>query len=125
MIEKAYAHHVGGYDRLNQGSNAETPMEILTGRPAACIELDKYSAAQIVSDVGAGKLVVLETKPKFEDGNASSLVKSHAYDVTGTEMRDGRLYVVLYNPWGFRQPLPIPYDELERWFSRVDVGSVK
>jgi hypothetical protein len=125
VLEKAFAQYVGGYNKLNQGSTANVPMEALTGRPATNLALESYGEGRLERDLAAGKLVVLETMTKFSGPKVDGMIPNHAYDVTGTERRHGELYVTFSNPWGTSQPCPVPYAELGRWFSRVDVGSVR
>jgi hypothetical protein len=43
--------------------------------------------------------------------------------VTGTETRNGTLYVSLHNPHD--DDVRVPYNDLENWFVAVDVGSVR
>jgi hypothetical protein len=42
-------------------------------------------------------------------------------------MVDGKLCVVLHNPWGFpgAEPAPVPADKIDALFHSVDLGSVK
>jgi hypothetical protein len=125
VIEKAYAQYVGGYNTLTRGSHTDLPMQILTGKPAECIGFAAYSGARLSSDLARGRLVVLETKQLITGRNDYAIHSKHAYDVTCTEVIDGRLYVTLHNPWDGEQPPPIPYDELNRWFAAVGIGSVR
>jgi hypothetical protein len=125
VIEKAYAQFVGGYNILNRGEHADAPMQILTGKPATSIALRDYSAAQLKRDLADGKLLVFETKGGLSAEASPYLRSLHAYTVTGTDVRDGTLYVTLNNPWGRSQPDSIPYDQFATSFSTVDIGSVR
>jgi hypothetical protein len=125
VIEKAYAQFVGGYNTLNRGEHADASMQILTGKPAASMALRDYSAAQLKRDLADGKLLVFETKGGLSAETSPHLRGLHAYSVTGTDVRDGRLYVTLNNPWGSSQPDSIPYDQFAKWFSNVDAGSAR
>jgi hypothetical protein len=130
VVEKAYAQLCGGYNAMARGGCPADAMEVLTGREAERIVPGwfaglRYSSERLESDLAAGKLVALETKPGLDRNTPPLLVEQHAYSVVGTEVRDGRLYVRLYNPWGTRQPDLVPCDELNKWFRRVDVGSVR
>ncbi len=124
VVEKAFAQYVGGYSKLNRGSTSDISMALLTGKPAESIPLGRYSSERLASDLAAGKLVVLETKGRFSHADIDDLYAKHAYSVTGAGTRDGKMFVTLRNPWG-RDEGPIAYDDLNRWVSRVDVGSVK
>jgi hypothetical protein len=126
VIEKACAQYIGGYNVLNTGTAANIPMQLLTGRPAQYFPLHSYGADQLKSALAAGKLVVFETKSAFCCDNPYGLVDAHAYSVTGTETKNGQLWVTLHNPWGNKdtEPNPIPYSQFKQWFSGVDVGSM-
>jgi hypothetical protein len=127
VVEKAYAQLCGGYNAIARGGCPADVMEALTGREAERIVpywFTSYSSERLESDLAAGKLVVLETRPDLDPHTPPRLVDHHAYSIAGTEVRDGRLYVKLYNPWNSHQPDPIPGDELKKWFQRVDVGSI-
>ncbi len=123
VIEKAFAQVAGGYNTLNLGSHADVAMTLLTGKPAKAVNPATYNPNQLLSDVAAGKLVVFETQGTVAD--SSGLRPLHAYNVTGTVTKDGKLFVLLNNPWGTKQPAPVPYAEVGKWFSRVDIGSVR
>ncbi len=127
VIEKAYAQLCGGYNAIARGGCPADVMEALTGREAERVVpswFTSYSTERMERDLAAGKLVVLETRPGLDPRTPPRLVDQHAYSVAATEVRDGRLYVKLYNPWNKDQPDPIPCDELNKWFRRVDVGSL-
>jgi hypothetical protein len=127
VVEKAYAQLRGGYNAIARGGCPADVIEALTGREAERIVpnwFTSYSSERLESDLAAGKLVILETRLDLDPYTPPRLVDQHAYSVAGTEVRDGRLYVKLYNPWNIHQPDPIPCDELKKWFRRVDVGSL-
>ncbi len=125
VLEQAYAAVRGGYNETSRGDAPFRAMEVLTGKPAAQhgLGLLGYSAERMVADCAAGKLVVLDTKKSV--GNAYQLVDGHAYQVVGTQLLNGKLCVQLRNPWGERQPDLVPCSELAKWFTAVDVGSVR
>ena len=125
VLEQAYAAVRGGYNQTSRGDAPFRAMEALTGKPAEQHSVGwlGYSAEQIAADCAAGKLVVLDTKNSVN--NAYQLVDGHAYQVVGTEVHNGKRCFTLNNPWNEHQPDPIPCDELTKWFTAVDVGSVQ
>jgi hypothetical protein len=135
VIERAFQEYkdrdygmCNGDDKV--GGPPMTAMELLTGKEARQIPLwsvsgyRNYSAGQLQRDIDSGKIVVLDTKKTFEGANPYGLTDFHAYVVTGTENYGGRLYVNLHNPYDTCD-VRVPYDDLENWFSAVDVGSVR
>jgi hypothetical protein len=127
VMEKAYALFRGGYNAIARGGRSADVMEVLTGKPAERIDLgwfSHYSAERLETDLAAGRPITFETKPGIDDHTPPHLVDNHVYSVAGTEVRDGRLYVRLLNPWNHSQPDPIPCDEMNDWFRRVTVGPV-
>jgi hypothetical protein len=131
LIEKAFADLRGGYNAIGKGGYPDQALEALTGMPAAHTEFGlfgSYAAGDMKGDLAAGKVVVLSTRQGSANG-PYNLADRHAYVVTGTEEKDGKLYVVLHNPWNGAdksdEPKPIPHAELTKWFSSVDVGSAR
>jgi calpain family cysteine protease len=130
VIEKAYAQYQGGYGEIDgQGSPARA-MEILTGKPAADIPLDAspgYGADRLACDLAAGKLVVLLTKRSFDGAGPVGIVANHGYSVADARSVGGKLMVQLHNPWNdsTKEPRPIAYEDLAKWFVSADVGSVR
>jgi hypothetical protein len=125
VMEKAYAQFCGGYDVATRGGYPSDAMELLTGRPATCTEFGRftgYRQDELERDLAAGKMVVLSSRG---DVAGYGLIGHHSYVVTGTVVRDGKLYVELGNPWGEEQPDPVPVGELKQWFHAVSVGSVR
>jgi hypothetical protein len=128
IIEKAYAQFSGGYNKIAPGGAVRDAMETITGRPAAKIRLgwlQGYDVERLRGDLAAGKLVVLETEKHFDGGAQYKLVPDHAYQVTGTELKDGKVQLRLHNPWNHSEPEPVPFEALAKWFKAVDVGSVR
>jgi hypothetical protein len=130
VIEKAFAQYSGGYSKIGAPGSPARAMEALTGKPAADIPLNGspgYSAARLQSDVDAGKLVVLLSNKSMSGDAPQGIVGNHAYQVSGVELADGRLWVQLHNPWNQKdkEPAILPFDRLKEWFAAVDVGSVK
>jgi hypothetical protein len=109
-------------------------MEALTGHDATQIVLGEptlfddggYSESDLKSDMKAQKLVVLSTKKEL--GKSYGLEDNHAYHVAGYAEIDGKIFVLLHNPWNKRtepDPQPVPFDELHRFFDAVDVGAAR
>jgi hypothetical protein len=135
VVEKAFAVLRGSYNAMGKGGRPDQALEALTGMPATSTEFGlfgSYASGDLKSDLAAGKVVVLGTREGSADG-PYGLVNHHAYLVTGTETVDGKLFVLLHNPWNQKnkdtgkpeEPKPVPYAELTKWFSSVDVGSVR
>jgi hypothetical protein len=128
VMEKAYAIYRGGYEAIGRGGVSTDAMQALTGRDAAYTKLWRvlglrtYGADDLRRDLAAGKIVVLGTRP---DAHEHGLQGSHAYAVTGTEMKNGKLCVMLHNPSNNPEPDSVPVDDLERFFHGVDVGAVR
>jgi hypothetical protein len=128
VLEKAFAEYLGGYNKLHQGGLPALAMELLTGKPADTKGLFlfwSYGPRELAKDLSEGKMVVLNTEPGLDSGNAYDLIKSHSYQVTGTQTVNGKLCVTLHNPWNKDEPKPVPFDELHTWFDNVAVGSVR
>jgi hypothetical protein len=140
ILEKAVAQIVGGYDILDKGSLSHRSMEMLTGKPASFHPLIGGTLSTIVpgsfgpSDVAAaaasGRLVVLNTwatfVPATPPGQAPpyGLETGHAYAVIGIVDVGGTKCASLQNPWGDKNPMPIPLAELPSFFAGVCTGSV-
>ena len=141
VMEKAYAQYNGGYNAIGHGGKACDAMEILTGREATRTSLrsparwfKSFPPERLQDDLAAGKLVVLETRREISQSanlraathvDSHGLEGDHAYEVTGTEVCDGHVFVKLHNPWGRDEPGLVPFDELSTWFDSVHVGSVR
>jgi Calpain family cysteine protease len=143
IIEKAYAQYAGGYDKIANGGLPTDAIAILTGQEATYHSLAwpqrwlaRYSGDDLRADLANGKIVILSTRPGIEghgrpapaNGRVApdvhGLLEDHAYFVTGTMERDGRLFVKMGNPWGEDPPDLVPFDEFATWFSGISVGSV-
>jgi Calpain family cysteine protease len=145
VVEKACAKYLGGYNKIGHGGIPSDAMTLLTGREATSVSLHRpnrlfggYEQTDLQADLANGKMVVLSTRADLGDGKSPDattakrqatsdsygLVARHAYFVKGTESRDGKLFLDLGNPWGIKDPSPVPFAELSTWFSDVSVGSV-
>jgi hypothetical protein len=125
VFEKAYLQYC---DCNPTGRDVSDAMEVLTGRAATHVVLggpEGYDVRRLQGDLAAGKIVVLATKTSIGGPEAHDLHGNHAYVVTGVQMSNGRASLVLHNPWNFAEPQRVPFTELTRWFSSVNVVSVK
>jgi hypothetical protein len=123
VLERAWAQSQGGLEQIEHDPpHAAVAMEALTGRPASHTEF--WHAFDVESTIraglAAGHLMVLGGRPGFE---FEGLVGQHAYIVTGTREFEGRVYVLLHNPWG-GDVRSVAVDEITHYFHGIDVGSV-
>jgi hypothetical protein len=128
VMEKALAKLYGGYAEINRGRSPALALEVLTGQPVESRGLgwlSSYSPRDLTAALGAGKVVVLSTRESLSSSNSMRLVANHAYAVVGVAIVGDQRCLLLRNPWGTAQPAPVPVDELDDWFSAVDVGSVR
>jgi hypothetical protein len=127
VLEKACAVFYGGYAEINRGRSPALALEVLTGKPVESHGLgwlSSFGASDLTAAASAGKLVVLSTREDIGGPGAPNLIGEHAYAVTGVvNDHDGRQVLMLQNPWNRAQPTPVPIEQLDRWFSRVDIGS--
>jgi hypothetical protein len=130
VVEKAFAQYYGGYRKIDVPQSPARQMELLTGRPAVDLPLGTssgYGAHRLECDLAAGRLVVLLSKPSFDGAGPSGIVANHGYQVANAVLVDGKLMVTLHNPWNDpkRQPQPIAFENLSKWFVSADVGTVR
>jgi hypothetical protein len=127
VMEKAFAKLYGGYAEINRGHSPALALEVLTGKPVETRSLgwlSSYGASDLTAALGAGKLVVLSTRASLAPNNAPQLVANHAYVVLGVTTVGDQPCLLLQNPWGI-PPAHVPIDELDDWFSAVNIGSVR
>jgi hypothetical protein len=128
VLEKALAKLYGGYAEINRGRSPALALEVLTGKPVESRSLgwlSSYGPHDLTAALGEGKVVVLSTRATLSSNNAPQLVANHAYAVIGITIVGDQRCLLLQNPWGKSEPAPIPIDDLDEWFSAVDVGSVR
>jgi hypothetical protein len=133
VIEKAYANMKGGFSAIGHGGFADEAMPALTGASAARKPFEgpgAYWPVDLKADLAAGKLVTIGTPatlPTTGPGGAApyGLVGPHAYVVTGSFEKDGKVMVQLYNPHGVNHPPPVPFDELVKYATHVSVGDIE
>lgn len=102
-------------------------------------DFGKYSSTDLERDLKPGHLVILSTRNptkleifgiKWVDEElesrleAKGLAGNHAYVVKDVIEKGGIKYVHLYNPWGFKHPKPLPYEEVKDLFGSVSIGSL-
>jgi hypothetical protein len=120
LVEKAYAQLRGGYNIIGRNAPVLGAMEALTGREVAHLD-----ASQVPEAVFADrdKVVVLSSRHGIEP-NAYKLKDDHAYALV-KRVGGGERVLELYNPWGTEEPTRVPISEVAKWFSSVDIGSLR
>ena len=125
VMEKALATFYGGYAQINRGRSPGLALEVLTGKPVDSQRLGWFSSfgpSDLTAALDAGKPVVLSTRQNVDGLDSPNLIGGHAYAVTGVVSDHGRRVLTLQNPWNRAQPDPIPIEQLDRWFSHVQIG---
>jgi hypothetical protein len=97
-----------GYEALD-GNDSNVAMRMLTGKDAVTASTDSPDDLwDLLSEVHAGKLVVLSTPPEArvpgENFVAPGIVKSHAYSVLDIAAEGPYRAALLRNPWGHTAP---------------------
>lgn len=112
VIEKAYAQYKQSYGALDGGFPPDA-MYLFTGKKADFKKTTDVTADQLSTWAREGRNMVVDTCGADDAKLAEyGLHGGHAYAVQGvTTDADGNKYLVLYNPWGFDQPKPIPLSE--------------
>jgi hypothetical protein len=141
VYQDAIAQVVGGYDKLDEGSNVPMSFGMITGKPAIdSSPTDADFGDKLQKDFAAGKVQILSTDddPKkappggWCTGNPK-LMDGHAYTVTDVRqvvMRgaDDRYHletiVTVRNPWGRDDPRPLTLSEAQKYFNAYSVGDV-
>lgn len=125
VIETAFAEHMGGVDEIANGGNPADTMEILTGDESSRYDLDDYSFDSLSTDFANGEEIVLSSNGdnKKHELGGYGVYGNHAYMVEKVYTdENGQEMVQLYNPWGSDHPKPIPYSELDTYFSEIGVN---
>jgi hypothetical protein len=112
LVEKAYAQFKGGsYDAIGHGGWPHNAMADLLGRPSKSFSTLNTPQSTVWANLKAAvdaKLPICASTsidPKKQAVYTNSgLVGSHAYTVTGYEVKGGIHYVKLRNPWGNTEP---------------------
>ncbi|MBI3180560.1 MAG: hypothetical protein HYZ28_00200 [Myxococcales bacterium] len=114
IIEKAYAEWKGGtdrgYDAIGHGGVAGQVMSEVMGRPYNYHSVNDATADRVFERITRGmenqQPMAAGTYGKDEAARYtnSGVYANHAYSVLGTEVTDGKRYVLLRNPWGQSEP---------------------
>ena len=122
VLEKAVATLDGGYGVIDAGGNPTTAMEQLTGHRASDLSVGGVSQSVLQAFVAAGDLITMDTANKAN--LPYNLIAGHAYMLEKVTMSGGTAMVQLGNPWGTDQPALIPFSQLSKGISEVDVGKL-
>lgn len=120
-----------GYDSLNGGSPSRD-MSVITGHGGSYHESGDASPQQLADDLANGKPVTADTPefdsnptPKSPDGHDQEIIGGHAYRVVSVDPAHST--VTLANPWdptaAKNGTVTITWDEFQKYYSGVDVGS--
>jgi hypothetical protein len=129
LLERAYAQHRGGYDRIEEG----TPETVFTmvGARTRTHDLSNMRWAEIERIIDgalkAGQPVTVNFFVNIMQGDLGArwkelgLIANHDYVLT--ERRGGGW--VLVNPWGSSHPTqPVTAEDLSRWWPVLRVGEL-
>lgn len=139
LIEKAYAQYKGGsYEDIGNGGWPHNALADLLGRPSHTFHTSKHTSSQVWSSIQkavdskspicASTSISPSQQAKYTN---SGLVGSHAYAVTGYELKNGVHYVKLRNPWGNTEPgfdgkddgnFELPLAKFMKYFDVVDTS---
>jgi hypothetical protein len=107
ILEKAIAVSQGGYDAIgDDGGVSSDVMEMITGKKSMFYSTYNMSFKTLQRQVNAGHPVSAATRSekKEELYKGTNIFPWHVYTVLGTEVKDGKQYVTLRNPWGDTEP---------------------
>jgi hypothetical protein len=111
LLEKAVAQRAGSYAAIEAGVPGDA-LSMFTGKTSEMIDF-KAKGTKPDEVFAALQKATKEHRPATastfgESSNAkytnSGLYADHAYSVWGTEVKDGKKYVQLRNPWGDSEP---------------------
>jgi hypothetical protein len=119
-LENAIAQLDGGYGAFDPGGDAAYAMEELTGQVATSMAASRTTLATLLSLSSAGDLLVMSTLSK--SALPDNLVSNHDYMFDGVTGSGSSAVVNLLNPWGYDDPLPIPFSQLSKGISSIFVG---
>jgi len=131
VIEAGFAEYKGGVDNIRNGGNPSDTMEILTGNDSRTYQTDpgffddSYSFDSLESHLSSGEEIVISSRgdSKKLEMSGYGIHGNHAYMVERVYTdADGKQMVQLYNPWGSDHPKPIPFDQLDSYFSEIGVN---
>lgn len=145
LIEKAYAIHLGSYQRLKGGYSVKA-MEALTGKQALTLNIQNIGQKNLGQNTGEIRnwtdktpqsianfikkalergypLIASSSKDKVKGSTQKFKLlttENHAYVIVAIDSSK----ITLRNPWGHTHPLPIPLDRFKNLFIRIEVGSI-
>ncbi|WP_373461330.1 C2 family cysteine protease [Arthrobacter sp. B1I2] len=122
-LEKAYAGHLGGYDKLGEGGWPSAALQWITGRETRTIETATLDESDLASVISSGRPTVATCSGP--PGSNAALAReyqvvyqgAHAYAVKGI---DADRNVHLHNPWGQFHPKPMSIGTFRELFWRID-----
>jgi len=121
VLEKAFSQLYGGYGGIAGGGSPVYAMEALTGKVAQYnLQPASITLTSLMADVSAHDLIVMDTPNRGE--LPFGLYGDHAYMFEGVTGSGSSAMVHLGNPWGYDQPTAIPFAQLSRGVSEVDIG---
>ena len=132
LYEKAMAKEFGGdYEDLD-GDWPAKAIEAMTGNEVETYDeglmpwddKDFPGASDLQAKLDDGGVIVASTDGDGKKHSDGDLVSNHAYTVTDVNPETGE--VTVQNPWGKGEaPITMSYEEFEKNFARLDVGSTK
>ena len=106
ILEKAYARWKGGYEQIGNGGYPADVLGELVGRVPSSIPLVNVKPAkvfqQLAQQQSKGAAMCASSKPDALVAK-TGIVGNHAYSVLGVTMQNGKEFVQLRNPWGFKE----------------------
>ncbi len=105
IIEKAYARWEGGYANIKSRTATDTIMT-LTGTRAHYVSNQIPSSMlydAIRSSLASGSPVIASSYDDSSRHNGTGIVEDHAYSVLRVYEEGGQQWIVLRNPWGYRE----------------------
>jgi hypothetical protein len=120
VIENAYSQANGGYAGISNGGNPCVALEQLTGKTATYVLASKLTLADLIADVAAKDLIVMDTPVT---GTLSyGLTNNHSYIFEGIVGSGSTASVQLADPWGTKPVALIPFTSLAKNIIEVDIG---
>lgn len=110
LVEKAYAHWHGSYEKIGNGGWAGDVLQALTGATATYREVGKLTDSSLLKTVGDalrdGRPVVAGTFGEDDgvDYTGTGVYAFHAYSVLGIDTTVTPPTLKLRNPWGSSEP---------------------
>lgn len=130
LIEKAYAQHLGGYDKI-EGGNPGDAMEVITGNFTATLLTENSSEDELLSNINFavqnGNPITgsvpdhKEDQAKQEELSVLGLYQKHAYVILSADMETK--LIDLHNPWGTKHPPAITISDLKKYFYRIQINA--